>query len=94
MNIVILSHKFNQVVYKENENIRYFKLYDCKDGHILKKKKTTYAHKLTLKQLIREENKKRRKLINDITYEPSDKDVFINNLDVWRIRCYNLIGIY
>ena len=93
MNIVILSHKFNQVVYKQNDNIRYFKLYDCKDGHILKKK-TAYAHKLTLKELIMEEKKKRRKLIYDKTYDPSDKDTFINNLDVWRIRCYNHIGVY
>ena len=70
-----------------------FRLLKRKDGYILKKKNRK-AHNITLRELKREEEKKRHKLLYDETYNPSDKDLFYNNIDVWRIRCYNIIGVY
>ena len=70
-----------------------FRILKSKDGHKLNKRKGR-AHNLALKQVRQQEEKKRNKLKTDKTYNPKDKDIFNNNIDLWRIRCYNVIGIY
>lgn len=57
------------------------------------KKRNKRSHMITLRILKVEEEKKRNKLNNDPTYNPSDKHIFLNNIDVWRICCYNHIGV-
>jgi hypothetical protein len=28
-----------------------------------------------------------------INYNPLDKEIFKNNIELWRIKCYNVIGV-
>jgi CDP-glycerol glycerophosphotransferase (TagB/SpsB family) len=76
----------------KNNNNNTFRLLKSKDGYILKKKDRK-AHNITIRILKIEEDKKRHKITYDTTYNPSDKQVFNNNIDLWRIRCYNLIDV-
>ena len=75
------------------KNSKSYRLLKSKDGHVLKKKNKK-AHNITLRILKIEEDKKRHKILHDETYNPSDKYIFNNNIDMWRIRCYNLIGVH
>ena len=63
-----------------------------KDGVRLDKKYKR-AHKISLKYVKNQEEKKRHKILTDTTYEPKDKDKFINNIELWRILCYNTSGV-
>lgn len=69
-----------------------FKLLNSKGGYKLKKR-NRHAHNITLRILKVEEEKKRNKLMNDPDYNPSDKHIFLHDIDLWRIRCYNIIGV-
>lgn len=90
--IKILEHKKGNIVYRKDGVLNEFKLFSKRGEYVLKKKNTN-AHKITLKVLIIEEAKKRNKILNDDTYKPSDLNTFINDIDTWRVRCYNAIGV-
>ena len=63
-----------------------------KDGIYLMRRRKG-AHKTALKVVKNEEEKKRQKIKTDSDYNPSDKDIFNNNIELWRIKCYNVIGV-
>ena len=58
------------------------------------RRKNKTAHIFTVKTVKSEEEKKNNKLKTDPNYNPPDKDIFINNIEVWRIQCYNILSIY
>jgi hypothetical protein len=63
-----------------------------KDGiYLIRRRKK--AHKTALKFVKNEEEKKRQKINTDINYNPLDKEIFKNNIELWRIKCYNVIGV-
>ena len=63
-----------------------------KNGYKLNKQRVK-VHNLRVRIVKEQEEKKRNLILNDPTYEPSDKTLFLNDIEAWRIKCYNIIGI-
>ena len=63
-----------------------------KNGYRLNKQRVK-VHNLRVRIVKEQEEKKRNLILNDPTYEPGDKILFLNDIEAWRIQCYNIIGV-
>ena len=74
------------------DDIKQYTILKNKNGYKLNKQRLK-VHNLRVRVVKDQEVKKRNLFMNDHTYEPSDKMLFLNDIEAWRIQCYNVVGI-